>query len=123
MPSLIPSPSIVQAAGNKLKVIEEFIDSVNSGTSNVSIARMKSPCGWTEPGQTPGFVEYTVVLHGLLRVITKSGTIDIASGQAFIANRGEWIQYSTPETGGAEYISVCIPAFLPENVHRDADSK
>jgi mannose-6-phosphate isomerase-like protein (cupin superfamily) len=123
MPSLIPSPSIVKAAGNKPKVIEEFIGSVNSGTSNVSIARMKSPCGWTEPGQTPEFDEYTVVLHGLLRVITKSGTIDIASGQALIANRGEWIQYSTPETGGAEYISVCIPAFSPENVHRDADSK
>jgi mannose-6-phosphate isomerase-like protein (cupin superfamily) len=123
MPSLIPSPSIVQAAGNKPKVIEEFIGSVNSGTSNVSIARMKSPYGWTEPGQTPEFDEYTVVLHGLLRVITKSGTIDIVSGQACIANRGEWIQYSTPETGGAEYISVCLPAFLPENVHRDADSQ
>jgi mannose-6-phosphate isomerase-like protein (cupin superfamily) len=123
MPSLIPSPSIVKAAGNKLKVIEEFIGSVNSGTSNVSIARMKSPCGWTEPGQTPEFDEYTVVLHGLLRVITKSGTIDIASGQALIANRGEWIQYSTPETGGAEYISVCIPDFSRENLHRDADSK
>ena len=123
MLSLIPSPSIVKAAGNKPKVIEEFIGRVNSGTSNVSIARMKSPCGWTEPGQTPEFDEYTVVLHGLLRVITKSGTIDIASGQALIANRGEWIQYSTPETGGAEYISVCIPAFSPENVHRDADSK
>jgi hypothetical protein len=123
MSSLIPSPSIVKAAGNKPKVIEEFIGRVNSGTSNVSIARMISPCGWTEPGQTPEFDEYTVVLHGLLRVITKSGTIDIVSGQAFIANRGEWIQYSTPETGGAEYISVCIPAFSPENVHRDADSK
>ena len=123
MPSLILLPSIVKAAGNKPKVIEEFIGRVNSGTSNVSIARMKSPCGWIEPGQTPEFDEYTVVLHGLLRVITKSGTNDIVSGQAFIANRGEWIQYSTPETGGAEYISVCIPAFSPENVHRDADSR
>jgi hypothetical protein len=123
MSSLIPSPSIVQAAGNKPKVIEEFIGRVNSGTSNVSIARMISPCGWTEPGQTPEFDEYTMVLHGLLRVTTKSGTIDVVSGQTFIANRGEWIQYSTPETGGAEYISVCIPAFSPENVHRDADSK
>jgi mannose-6-phosphate isomerase-like protein (cupin superfamily) len=123
MPSLIPSPSIVKAGGNIPKVIEEFIGSVNSGTSNVSIARMKSPCGWIEPSQTPGFDEYTVVLHGLLRVTTKSGTIDIASGQAFIAKRGKWIQYSTPETDGAEYISVCIPAFSPENVHRDADSK
>ena len=123
MSSFIPSPSIVKDAGNKPKVIEEFIGRVNSGTSNVSIARMKSPCGWIEPGQTPEFDEYTVVLHGLLRVITKSGTNDIVSGQACIASRGEWIQYSTPETGGAEYISVCIPAFSPENVHRDVDSK
>jgi mannose-6-phosphate isomerase-like protein (cupin superfamily) len=123
MPSLILLPSIVKAAGNKPKVIEEFIGRVCSGTSNVSIARMKSPCGWIEPGQTPEFDEYTVVLHGLLRVIKKYGKIDIASGQACIANRGEWIQYSTPETGGAEYISVCIPAFSPENVHRDADSR
>ena len=123
MPSLIPSPSIVKAAGNKLKVIEEFIGSINRGTGNVSIARMKSPCGWTEPGQTPEFDEYTVVLYGLLRVTTKFGAIDIVTGQAFIANRGEWIQYSTPETGGAEYISICIPAFSPEKVHRDADSQ
>jgi mannose-6-phosphate isomerase-like protein (cupin superfamily) len=123
MLSLIPSPSIVKAAGNKPKVIEEFIGRVNSGTSNVSIARMISPCGWTEPGQIPEFDEYTVVLQGLLRVNTKSGTFDITTGQAFIANRREWIQYGTPETGGAEYISVCIPAFSPENVHRDADSK
>jgi mannose-6-phosphate isomerase-like protein (cupin superfamily) len=121
MPSLIPSPSIIKAAGNKPKVIEEFIGRVNSGTSNVSIARMKSPCGWSEPGQTPEFDEYTVVLHGLLHVTTKSGIFDITSSQAFIANRGEWIQYSTPETGGVEYISVCIPAFSPETVHRDAD--
>jgi mannose-6-phosphate isomerase-like protein (cupin superfamily) len=123
MSSLIPSPSIIKAAGNKPKVIEEFIGRVNSCTSNVSIARMKSPCEWTEPGQTPEFDEYTVVLHGLLRVSTKSGTIDIMSGQAFVVNRGEWIQYSTPEAGGAEYMSVCIPAFSPENAHRDADSQ
>jgi mannose-6-phosphate isomerase-like protein (cupin superfamily) len=119
MSSLIPSPSIVQAVRNKPKVIEEFIGMVNSGTSQVSIARMKSPCGWIEPGQTPEFDEYTVVLQGLLRVTTTSEIIDIKSGQAFIANRGEWIQYSTPEVGGAEYLSVCIPAFLPESVHRD----
>ena len=112
MPSLIPSPSIIRAAGNKPKVIEEFIGRVNSGTSNISIARMKSPCGWSEPGQTPEFDEYTVVLHGLLRVTTKSGIFDITAGQAFIANRGEWIQYSTPETGGAEYISVCILSLI-----------
>jgi mannose-6-phosphate isomerase-like protein (cupin superfamily) len=102
-------------------VIEEFIGGVHSGTDNVSIAQRKSPCGWTEPGQTQEFDEYTVVLHGLLRVITKSGTIDIAYGQAFIADKGEWIQYSNPETDCAEYISVCIPAFSPENVHLDAD--
>jgi quercetin dioxygenase-like cupin family protein len=123
MSSFIPSPSIVKAAGNKPKVIEEFIGCVNSSTNNVSIARMKSPCGWTESGQTPEFDEYSVVLHGLLRVTTKSGTIDIVTGQAYIANRGEWIHYSTPEAGGAEYISVCIPAFSPGNVHRDSDSK
>jgi ethanolamine utilization protein EutQ (cupin superfamily) len=123
MSSLIPSSTIVKAAGNKPKVIEEFIGRVNCGTSNISIARMKSPCGWIEPGQTPEFDEYTVVLHGLLRVITKAGTIDIVTGQACIANKGEWIQYSTPETGGAEYISVCLPAFSPEKVHRDADFK
>ncbi len=123
MSLLIPLPSIVQAAGNKPKVIEEFIGNANSGTSKISIARMKSPYGWTEPGQTPEFDEYTVVLQGLLRVITKSETIDIKSGQAFIANRGEWIQYSTPEINGAEYLSVCIPAFSLESVHRDVESK
>jgi len=122
MPSLIPSPTIVKAAGNKPKVIEEFIGRVNSGTRNLSIARMISPCGWIEPGQIPQFDEYTVVLHGLLRVTTITGTIDITSGQACTAKKGEWVQYSTPETGGAEYISVCIPAFSPENVHRDAGS-
>jgi hypothetical protein len=121
MPSIIPSPSIIKAAGNKPKVIEEFIGRVNCGTNNISIARMKSPGGWTEPGQTPGFDEYTIVLQGLLRAATKSGTFDITAGQAFIANSGEWIQYSTPEIGGAEYISVCTPAFSPEIVHRDEE--
>jgi mannose-6-phosphate isomerase-like protein (cupin superfamily) len=119
MSSLIPSPSIIKAAGNKPKVIEEFIGHVNSSTKNVSIARMESPAGWTEPGQTPEFDEYTMVLQGLLRVATKSGTFDITAGQAFIANKGEWIQYSTPEINGAEYISVCTPAFSPETVLRD----
>jgi mannose-6-phosphate isomerase-like protein (cupin superfamily) len=120
MPSIILSPSIVKAAGNKSKIIEEFIGCVNSGTKDVSIARMKSPGGWTEPGQTPEFNEYTIVLQGLLRAATKSGTFDITAGQTFIANRGEWVQYSTPEKDGAEYISVCTPAFSPEIVHRDA---
>jgi mannose-6-phosphate isomerase-like protein (cupin superfamily) len=121
MPSIIPSPFIIKAAGNKPKVIEEFIGRVNNGTNNISIARMKSPGGWTEPGQTPGFDEYTIVLQGLLRIATKSGIFDVTAGQAFIANSGEWIQYSTPEINGAEYISVCIPAFSPEIVNRDEE--
>ena len=120
MSSLIPFPSNIKAAGNKPKVIEEFIGRVNSGTNDVSIARMKSPGGWTEPGQIPEFDEYTIVLQGLLRVATKSGTFDITDGQTFIANKGEWIQYSTPGVNGAEYISVCIPAFSLEHTHRDA---
>jgi mannose-6-phosphate isomerase-like protein (cupin superfamily) len=116
----IPAPKIIQAAGNKPKVIEEFIGRVNSGTAAVSIARMKSPSGWIEPGQTPDFDEYTVVLRGMLRVTTKSGTHDVAAGQAIIAHRGEWVQYSTPGPDGAEYIAVCLPAFSPDSVHRDA---
>ena len=119
MPTLIPAPKIIQAAGNKPKVIEEFIGRVNSQTAAVSIARMTSPSGWIEPGQTPQFDEYTVVLRGLLRVATKSGTLDVAAGQAVIAPRGEWVQYSTPEPDGAEYVAVCLPAFSPDSVHRD----
>jgi mannose-6-phosphate isomerase-like protein (cupin superfamily) len=118
----IPSPFIIKAAGNKPKVIEEFIGRVNSGTKNISIARMQSPCGWIEPGQTPEFDEYTVVLRGTLRVTTKAGTIDIAAGQAIMAAKGEWIQYSSPRPDGAEYIAVCLPAFSPDIVHRDVDS-
>ncbi|MGE5173062.1 MAG: cupin domain-containing protein [Betaproteobacteria bacterium] len=120
MPKLIESPSVIKAAGNKPKVIEEFVGRVNSGTSAVSVARMKSPAGWTEPGQTPEFDEYTVVLRGLLRVATKSGAYDVKAGEAFIAQRGEWVQYSTPGQDGAEYIAVCVPAFSPEIVKRDA---
>jgi len=120
MSSIFPFSSIVTAAGNKPKVIEEFIGLVNSGTKNVSIARMKSPGGWIEPGQMPEFDEYTIVLKGLLRVATKSEVIDITAGQAFVADKGEWVQYSTPEIGGAEYISVCIPAFSLEHAHREA---
>jgi mannose-6-phosphate isomerase-like protein (cupin superfamily) len=120
MPQFISAPKIIQAAGNKPKVIEEFIGRVNSGTAAVSIARMKSPSGWIEPGQTPDFDEYTVVLRGMLRVTTKSGTHDVAAGQAIIAHRGEWVQYSTPGAEGAEYIAVCLPAFSPDSVHRDA---
>jgi mannose-6-phosphate isomerase-like protein (cupin superfamily) len=120
MPLLISAPKVIPAAGNKPKVIEEFIGRANSGTSAVSIARMKSPGGWIEPGQTPEFDEYTVVLRGTLRVTTRSGTIDVAAGQAIITAAGEWVQYSTPESEGAEYFAVCLPAFAPETVHRDA---
>jgi mannose-6-phosphate isomerase-like protein (cupin superfamily) len=120
MPTLIPAPAIVQAAGNKPKIIEEFIGRVNSHTDAVSVARMRSPGGWTEPGQTPEFDEYTVVLRGLLRVTSRLGTTDVIAGQAIIAHCGEWVQYSTPAPEGAEYISVCVPAFAPGTVHRDA---
>lgn len=121
MPTHISKPTIVQAAGNKPKVIEEFIGRVNSQTAALSIARMTSPGGWVEPGQTPEFDEYTVVLRGTLRVVTKEGTLDVMAGQAVIAHRGEWVQYSTPGAEGAEYIAVCLPAFLPAIVHRDSN--
>jgi quercetin dioxygenase-like cupin family protein len=119
MPTLISSPSIVAAAGTKPKKIEEFIGRVNSGTEAVSVARMTSPAGWVEPGQAPEFDEYTLVLRGLLRVTTKSGVLDVRAGQAVIAHRGEWVQYSTPDDGGAEYVAVCLPAFSPGTVRRD----
>ena len=122
MPTVIEKPSIVEAAGNKPKVIEEFVGRVNSATQAVSVARMRSPAGWVEPGQTPEFDEYTVVLAGLLRVTTKTGVVDIRGGQAVITHRGEWVQYSSPEEGGAEYVAVCLPAFSPETVHRDEGS-
>lgn len=113
----IKKPTVIQAAGNKPKVIEEFIGRVNSGTDAVSIARMKSPAGWEEPGQTPQFDEYTVVLAGFLRVTTKNGSVDVRAGEAVIAPKGEWVRYSTPE--GAEYMAVCLPAFSPERVNRE----
>ena len=119
MPTLIPAPKIIQAAGNKPKTIEEFVGRVNSQTPAVSIARMTSPSGWVEPGQTPEFDEYTLVLRGMLRATSKSGSLDVAAGQAVIAPRGHWVQYSTPGPEGAEYIAVCLPAFSPEAVHRD----
>ena len=119
MARLIRNPTQVAAAGNKPKVIEEFIGRVNSATMEVSIARMRSPAGWVEPRQTPEFTEYTVVIKGTLRVETDSETFDVAAGQAVIAPQGERICYSTPFEGGAEYIAVCIPAFAPEIVHRD----
>ena len=115
----IQKATVVQAAGNKPKLIEEFVGRVNSGTAAVSVARMRSPGGWVEPGQTPEFDEYTVVLRGALRVTTKSGTIEVRAGEAVIAPRGEWVQYSTPGDEGAEYVAVCLPAFSPQIVHRD----
>lgn len=115
----IENPSVIKAAGNKPKLIEEFIGRVNSKTSELSIARMKSPSGWEEPGQKPEFNEYTVVLKGLLRVKTNSGIVDVHEGEAVIANAGEWVQYSSPGIDGAEYIAVCVPAFSPEKVNRE----
>jgi ethanolamine utilization protein EutQ (cupin superfamily) len=119
MANLIPQPSIIKAAGNKPKIIEEFIGRVNSKTADLSIARMTSPAGWIEPGQTPEFDEYTLVIRGLLRVETCDETIDVSAGQAIIAEKGKWVRYSTPNDAGAEYIAVCLPAFSPGTVHRD----
>jgi mannose-6-phosphate isomerase-like protein (cupin superfamily) len=120
MPTLIPKPTRIQAAGNKPKIIEEYIGRVNSQTTDVSVAHMRSPGGWVEPGQTPEFDEYTVVLTGTLRVESKEGTIDVHAGQAVITKKGEWVRYSTPQPGGAEYIAVCLAAFSMDTVHRDA---
>lgn len=120
MPTLIAKPMVVEAAGNKPKIIREFFGAVNSGHSELSIAHMKSPGGWVEPGQTPEFDEYTVVLHGRLRVESRQGVIEVSAGQAILTHAGEWIRYSTPDDDGAEYIAVCLPAFLPQTVHRDA---
>ncbi len=119
MPTLIPQPTRIESAGNKPKIIEEFVGRVNSSTTGGSVARMRSPEGWEEPGQTPEFDEYTVVLQGTLRVQHKSGILDVKAGQTVIAQRGEWVRYSTPFAGGAEYIAVCLPAFSPDTVHRD----
>ena len=119
MPTLIPAPAIVTAAGNKPKIIEEFIGQVASHTSALSVARMNSPEGWSEPGQTPEFDEYTVVLRGTLRVETRENVCEVQAGQAIITPRGDWVRYSTPRPGGAEYIAVCLPAFSPHAVHRD----
>ncbi len=120
MPTFISKPSIIRAAGNKPKIIEEYIGRVSSKTDRVSVARMQSPSGWIEPGQAPEFDEYTVVLRGTLRVTTRETSMDVRAGQALIVPKGEWVQYSTPTAEGAEYIAVCLPAFSPENVHRDA---
>jgi ethanolamine utilization protein EutQ len=119
MPTLIGSPTRIEAAGNKPKLIDEYIGRVNSRHESVSIAHMRSPGGWQEPGQAPQFEEFTIVLKGMLRVEYKGGAIDVRAGQAVIAHGGEWVRYSTPEPDGAEYIAVCVPAFSPNTVHRD----
>jgi mannose-6-phosphate isomerase-like protein (cupin superfamily) len=120
MPTLIASPTRIEAAGNKPKLIDEYIGRVNSAHEEVSIAHMRSPEGWLEPGQEPEFDEFTVVLRGTLRVEHSGGAMDVCAGQAVIAHSGEWVRYSTPEAGGAEYIAICLPAFSPATVNRDA---
>ena len=119
MPKLIAKPTRITAAGNKPKLIDEYIGRVNSGDSAVSIAHMRSPGGWVEPGQTPEFDEYTVVLRGQLRVEYRGGVLEVNAGHAVITRAGEWIQYSSPTAEGAEYVAVCLPAFSPGTVHRD----
>jgi hypothetical protein len=121
MPRLINHPTVIAAAGTKPKRIEEFAGRVNSGHEDVSVARMISPEGWLEPGQRPAFEEITVVLRGLLRVEHEHGTLDVRAGQAVVTKPGEWIRYSTPEAGGAEYVAICLPAFSPATVHRDPE--
>jgi mannose-6-phosphate isomerase-like protein (cupin superfamily) len=120
MPTLIPAPTRIEAAGNRPKLIDEYVGRVNSGDAGVSVAHMRSPSGWVEPGQRPDFDEYTVVLRGMLRVAHADGAFEVRAGQAVVTRRGEWVQYSTPEPDGAEYIAVCLPAFAPDTVHRDA---
>lgn len=118
MPRLIAAPVQIRAAGAKPKVIEEFIGRVSTGDDRLSVARMKSPAGWVEPGQTPQFDEFTLVLAGALQVASKNSVMEVRAGQGVVARAGEWVQYSTPN--GAEYIAICLPAFSKETVHRDA---
>jgi len=120
MPTHIAKPTRIVAAGNLPKTIDEYVGRVNSKTDAVSIAHMRSPAGWIEPGQKPEFDEYTVVLRGVLRVKHAGGEIDVRAGQAVVTRRGEWVQYSSPDADGAEYVAVCVPAFSPDTVHRDA---
>jgi mannose-6-phosphate isomerase-like protein (cupin superfamily) len=121
MPTLVATPTRIEAAGNKPKLIDEYIGHVNSRTEALSIAHMRSPGGWVEPGQTPDFEEYTVVLKGILRIEYIGGHLDVQPGQAVIAHAGEWVRYSTPTDEGAEYLAVCLPAFSPMTVHRDEE--
>jgi len=119
MPRLLDAPTVIAPAGSKPKRIEEYAGRVNSGHDRVSVARMLSPQGWQEPGQRPEFEEITVVLRGTLHVQFEGGTLDVRAGQAVVTTPGEWVRYSTPEQGGAEYVAVCTPAFSPSTVHRD----
>ena len=119
MPKIVKSPSVIESAGNKPKIIEEFIGMVNSSNTDISIAKMKSPAGWEEPGQTPEFTEYTLVLKGMLKVETKEKVFEVLAGQTIITYPGEWVRYSTPNPEGAEYVAICMPAFSPGTVHRD----
>ena len=121
MARLISKPTVIPAAGQPPKIIEEFFGRVHSATDKISIAQMTSPCGWREPGQTPEFEEYTIVLKGELQVETRDGARQVGAGQAILVEAGEWVRYSTPAAGGAEYIAICLPAFSPETVHRDRD--
>jgi mannose-6-phosphate isomerase-like protein (cupin superfamily) len=120
-PTLIPKPVRIEAAGNKPKLIDEYIGRLASDTALVSVAKMQSPAGWHEPGQTPEFDEFTIVLKGMLRVEYRGGFSDIRAGQAVVTHKGEWVRYSTPEPEGAEYIAVCLPAFSPNTVHRETN--
>jgi mannose-6-phosphate isomerase-like protein (cupin superfamily) len=121
MPTLIAGPTRIEAAGTKPKLIDEYVGRVNTGTENLSVAHMRSPGGWVEPGQTPEFDEYTVVLKGAVQIEHRDGVMTVAAGQAVLTHAGEWIRYSTPGDEGAEYIAICLPAFAPGTVHRDPD--
>jgi mannose-6-phosphate isomerase-like protein (cupin superfamily) len=122
VPELIANPARVEAAGTKPKLIDEYVGRVNTGESRVSVAHMRSPEGWLEPGQRPEFDEYTVVLEGCLRVESEGGEpLDVRAGQGVLVRGGEWVRYSTPQAGGASYVAVCLPAFAPDTVHRDDD--
>jgi mannose-6-phosphate isomerase-like protein (cupin superfamily) len=122
VPRRIDGPTVIEAAGNLPKRIEEFAGRVNSGHESASVARMVSPEGWVEPGQRPEFEEITLVLRGMLRVEHEGGAFEVRAGQALVASPGEWVRYSSPEPGGAEYVAVCLPAFSPDTVHRDPDA-
>lgn len=119
MPRLIETPQRVEAAGNKPKLIDEYVGRLRTDQADLSVAHMRSPGGWVEPGQTPEFDEYTIVLRGLLRVESREGSLDVRAGQAVAVARGEWVRYSTPEAEGAEYVAICLPAFGMDLVHRD----